>query len=90
MGANKNEDEVEELLLETVNGLVEAAAGDVDEELASYVGSDRFDELAEKIPSFNEVTARTFRAAGVLGGGAGLVLRFPTGEEFQISIRRSR
>lgn len=88
--AARSEDEVETLLLETLAALEDAAAGDVAEELANYVGSDRFDSLAESIPSFHEITARTFRAAGILGGDSGIILRFPDGTEFQLTIKRRR
>lgn len=46
--------------------------------------------LGELVLGFREVGVRTFEEAGVLGHDRGLVLHLPTGEEFQVTIRRSR
>jgi hypothetical protein len=38
----------------------------------------------------DEPRVRSFEAAGVMTGNAGLVLRAPDGQEYQISVVRSR
>lgn len=77
-GPNRSEVALELLLYNLISGAAEAAEGD-DPEFTSGM-----------IEEFRDTRVVTYRAAGVMTLNAGLVLRFPTGEEFQLTIKRAR
>lgn len=57
-------------------------------EVLSLLGPDGADELVGG--AFEDVEVSTFEEAALLTSDAGLVLRFPSGDEFQVTIVRSR
>jgi hypothetical protein len=70
--------DLEELLYRALAGAAERAERD-DPEFVDETDNE-----------FRDARVLTFAAAGLLTDDAGLVLRFPGGEEFQIALRRSR